>query len=51
MNWELTTPWGLFSIGYFDGFLLWLGVLVITAAFGPISSTRVVTKLWKKEDE
>lgn len=40
MSWELTTPWGLFSIGYFDGFLLWITALTVMAAIGIASKAK-----------
>ena len=37
----LSTPWGPFSIGYGDGFLLWLALLTIAAAVGKMGRKSV----------
>lgn len=37
----LSTPWGTFSIGYGDGFLLWLVLLTIAAAVGKMGRKSV----------
>jgi hypothetical protein len=43
--WHLSTPWGDFSIGIFDGFLLWFVLVsVATAAGGITQHNRVERK-------
>lgn len=38
MHFELVTPWGTFTIGYFDGTLLWIALLTIAAALGGVAN-------------
>jgi hypothetical protein len=49
-TWQMSTPWGDFVIGVFDGFLLWFLIVSVASVFGSLRVAASAGTRRQKED-